>query len=179
MTALDLYARLAGYFGETESQDVAAAVHAELADIDPAAYEALFRGITRTRPRAFGPVDVMTIADAAAALRLAGVAVDRTDVRLCPICRTPPLGTRACCTVCGFDLADVSDPAAVREHSAWWASWKAGKAPRFDVRGELAKLAAAHKGAPAAVAVAGTPGQSGATAKTAAMIIQRMSGAVM
>ncbi|OHE63868.1 MAG: hypothetical protein A2001_01520 [Treponema sp. GWC1_61_84] len=177
MTALDLYARLAGYFGETDCEHVATAVQAELADIEPSAYDALFRGITKTRPKNFGPCDVKDIADAAAALRLAGVTVDRRDVRPCPVCGMLPLGTRVSCTTCGFDLTDWRDDAAIKAHAEWWALRKAGKAPRYDVRGEMAKLAATRAKKAMALGLDNPADESGAKVKTAANIIARMSGA--
>lgn len=138
-----LYTQLTDYYGEPDSRAVVEAVRDELAKLSPLAYDAIYRTVTRQRPRKYGPIDVEGIHAAAEALRKDGFAVDvRPQRDPCPVCGAIPTGSSRVCLNCGMELADAHDQAKVSEHAEWWAAWKAGKVPRFSLSEGLARLAA-------------------------------------
>lgn len=140
MDALELYGKLCRYYGEP-AEEVAAAIAEEVERLNHTAFPQIFQTITRSRPAKFGPVDVKDICDAAAALRVAGVDVDKPNVVRCSVCGTEALGSRWSCPTCGFDLAENKIQSKVREHTAWWNEYKAGRAPRFSVDKLISELA--------------------------------------
>jgi hypothetical protein len=141
MNAVEFYTRMTGYFGKYDEKtdaELVRAVRAELSRIADDSYEDLYGALLRTRPRAFGPPDVAAIAAAAAALRSAGLIIDRPSIpQPCPVCGSIPAG--AICRMCGLDLADRHDLAAVRERADLYRS---GKPCLVDIRGEFAKMIA-------------------------------------